>query len=141
MANRNRVGRDRADKDDYKLKIECAFCCANLVNVIEYYHNSSFLEHGGSPDRAVRSAFVAEIDRWLKANGKYNKNEPKITFADVQDCLVLVTSSHSTQTSYAKPDQKAITNKFIAEAMTSLLRQNLEIYFAEKSRSSGKNFG
>lgn len=125
------VGRDRADKDDYKLKVECSFCCSNMVNVIEYYHNSSFLEHGGSPDRAVRTAFVAEVDRWLKANGKYNKNESKITFADVQDCLVLVTNSHSTQTSYANQTKKAINNPFIAEAMTSFLKQNLEIYFAE----------
>lgn len=125
------VGRDRADKDDYKLKVECAFCCSNTVNVIEYYHNSSFLEHGGSPDRAVRSAFVAGIDRWLKANGKYNKNESKITFADVQDCLVLVTNSFSTQTSYANQTKKAITNSFITEAMTAFLRHNLEVYFAE----------
>ena len=132
------VGRDRPDKEDYKLKVECAFCCSNTVNIIEYYHNSSFLEHGGSPDRAVRSAFVAEIDRWLKANGKYNKNESKITFADVQDCLVLVTNSHSTQTSYANQTKKAITNKFIAEAMTSFLRQNLEVYFAENPEAAEK---
>ena len=124
-------GRDRADKDEYKLKVECAFCCSNTVNIIEYYHNSSFLEHGGSPDKAVRSAFVAEIDRWLKGAGKYNKNESKITFADVEDCLVLVTNCFSTLVSYANQTKKAINNSFIAEAMTAFLRHNLEVYFAE----------
>ena len=124
-------GRDRADMDDYKLKAEAAFCISNSVNVIEYYHNSSYLEHGGSPDKAVKSAFVAEIDKYLKANSKYTKNESKISFSDVEDCLVLVTNGLSTQASYANQTKKAINNVFIAEAMTDFLRRNLEIYFAE----------
>ena len=124
-------GRDRADKDEYKLKVEVAFCFSNTVNVIEYYHNSSFLEHGGSPDKAVRSAFVSGVDKYLKGTGKYNKNESKITFADIEDSLVLVTNSLSTETSYANQTEKAINNTFIAEAMTEFLKHNLEIYFAE----------
>ena len=87
------AGRDREDKKDYKLKFDVAFCISNTVKIIEYYHNSSFLEHGGSPDRAVKNAFVFSVDRYLKANGKYNKNESKITFQDIEDCLVLVTNS------------------------------------------------
>lgn len=124
-------GRDRADKDEYKLKVEVSFCFSNTVNVIEYYHNSSFLEHGGSPDKAVRSAFVSGVDKYLKGTGKYNKNESKITFADIEDSLVLVTNSLSTETSYANQTKKAINNTFIAEAMTEFLKHNLEIYFAE----------
>lgn len=124
-------GRDRADKDEYKLKADIAFCFSNTVNRLEYYHNSSFLEHGGSPDKAVHSAFVFGIDRYLKANGKYLKNESKITFADIEDCLVLVTSSFSTQTSYANQTKKAITNTFIADALTDYMKHQLEVYFAE----------
>ena len=124
-------GRDREDKDEYKLKMEVCFCISNTINTIEYYHNSSFLEHGGSPDKAVKSAFVSEVDKYLKANGKYNKNEAKITFSDVEDCLVIVTNSHSTQASYANQTKKAITNTFIAEAMTAFLKQNLAVFFAE----------
>lgn len=124
-------GRDRADKEDYKLKAEVSFCISNNVNIIEYYHNSSFLEHGGSPDKAVRSAFVSEIDKYLKNNGKYTKNESKINFNDIEDCLVLVTNSLSTQTSYANQTKKAIANTFITEAMTNFFKRNLEIYFAE----------
>ena len=124
-------GRDRDDKEDYKLKAEIAFCFSNTVSTLEYYHNSSYLEHGGSPDKAVRSAFLYGIDRYLKSAGKYNKNESKITFADIEDCLVLVTNSFSTQTSYANQTKKAITNTFIAEAMTGFMRHELEIYFAE----------
>ncbi len=131
-------GRDRDDKDEYTLKVDVSFCFSNTANVIEYYHNSSFLEHGGSPEKAVKSAFVAEIDKYLKANGKYLKNEAKITFSDVEDCLVFVSNSFSTQTSYENQTKKSITNTFIAEAMTSFLRHNLEIYFIEKPLEAEK---
>ena len=124
-------GRDRDDMKDYKLKADIAFCISNTANVIEYYHNSSFLEHGGSPDKAVRTAFVFAVDKYLKAQSKYTKNESKIAYDDIKDCLVLVSSSFSTQTSYANQTKKAITNTFIAEAMTDFLKQRLEIYFAE----------
>ena len=125
------MGRDREDMKDYKLKADVAFCISNTTNVIEYYHNSSFLEHGGSPDKAVRTAFVYAVDKYLKAQNKYTKSESKIAYDDIKDCLVLVTSSFSTQTSYANQTKKAITNTFIAEAMTDFLKQCLEIYFAE----------
>jgi len=126
------TGRDRADKDEYKVKMSVAFCFSNQVNAIEYYHNSSYLEHGGSPEKAVKSAFTYAIDKFLRSAGKYNKNEAKISFQDIEDCLVLVTNCFSAQASYANQTKKAITNTFIAEAMTDFLKQNLEIYFAEK---------
>lgn len=124
-------GRDRDDKDEYKLKADVSFCISNTSNMLEYYHNSSFLEYGGSPDRAVKSAFTFAIDKYLKSSGKYNKNEAKITFADVADCLVLVSNSFSTMTSYENQTKKAITNTFIYEAMNEFLRYNLEIFFIE----------
>ena len=133
-----RVGRDRADKPEYKVKLNVAMCISNKTNLLEYYHNSSWLEHGGSPDKAVKSAFVSQIDAYLKKNGKYQKNESKITFQDVQDCLVLVSSSFSTQTSYENQTKKAINNKFIQEAMTEFLRQNLEVYFIENKMDADK---
>ncbi len=131
-------GRDREDKPDYKVKMSVSFCFSNRVNMIEYYHNSSFLEHGGSPEKAVKSAFVSQIDAYLKQNNRYLKNESKITFQDIEDCLVLVTSSFSTQTSYENQTKKAITNKFIATAMTEFLKRNLEIYFMEKPDEAKK---
>ena len=124
-------GRDRDDKDEYKLKADISFCTSNNVSMLEYYHNSSFLEHGGSPDRAVKSAFTFAIDKYLRSSGKYNKNEAKITFADVSDSLVLVSNSFSTMTSYENQTKKAITNTFIYEAMNEFLRYNLDIYFIE----------
>ena len=124
-------GRDRADKDEYKLKADFSFCVSNTVNALEYYHNSSFLEHGGSPDKAVKVAFVYALDKYLRNSSKYNKNEAKITFVDVADCLVYVSNSFSTLTSYANQTKKAITNEFIYEAMADFLKKNLEIYFIE----------
>lgn len=126
-----KVGRDRADRSDYKVKISVALTFSNKIRCLEYYHNSSFLEYGGSPEKAVRQAFVSQIDNYLKQNGKYLKNEAKITFADIEDCLILVSSSFSTQTSYENQTKKAINNKFIYEAMTEFLKHNLEVYFIE----------
>ena len=133
-----RRGRDRADKDEYKVKLSVSFCFSNTVQVIEYYHNSSWLEHGGSPEKAVKSAFVNGIDAWLKAQGKYQKNESKLTWADVEDCLVLVSNNFSTQTSYENQTKKAITNKFVQEAMTEFLRSQLEVYFIENPFDAAK---
>lgn len=126
-----RRGRDREDKPEYKVKLSVALCFSNRVKMCEYYHNSSFLEYGGAPERAVRVAFVSQIDSLLKQNSKYLKNESKITFQDVEDCLVLISSSFSTQTSYENQTKKSITNKFIYEAMTDFLKHQLEIYFIE----------
>ncbi len=126
-----RRGRDREDKPEYKVKLSVALCFSNRVKLAEYYHNSSHLEYGGSPEKAVRYAFVSQLDSYLKQTGKYLKNESKITFADVEDCLVLVSSSFSTVTSYENQTKKAITNKFIYEAMSDFLKHQLEVYFIE----------
>jgi len=133
-----RKGRDREDKPDYKVKLSCAFCFSNKIAKLEYYHNSSFLEHGGSPDKAVTNAFVYTIDKYIKQIGKYTKNESKITFNDVRDCLILVSNSFSTMTSYENQTKKAINNKFIQDAMTEFLRQELEIYFIENKVEADK---
>ena len=133
-----RRGRDRPDKPEYKVKLSVALCFSNKTALCEYYHNSSFLEHGGSPEKATRSAMVSAIDKYLRDNNKYVKGEAKITFPDVQDCLILVSSSFSTQTSYENQTKKAITNKFIQEAMTEFLRSRREIYFIENKEAAEK---
>ena len=126
-----RRGRDRADKPDYKVKLNVCFCFSNKVQIIEHYHNSSFLEHGGSPEKATKSAFVSAIDKYLRGQGKYQKSESKITWQDVEDCLSLVSNNFSTQPSYENQTKKAINNKFVQEAMTEFLRSQLEVYFIE----------
>lgn len=133
-----RRGRDRQDKPEYKVKIESAVCFHNSKNLVEYYHNSSWLEHGGAPEKAVRSAFLSQIDAYLRQNNKYLKNESKISFQDIEDCLLLVISSFSTRTSYENQTKKAITNKFIQEAMTDFLRHSLEVYFIENPADAEK---
>ena len=133
-----RVGRDREDRPEYKVKLSACVAFSNRVNLIEYYHNSSFLEHGGAPDKAAKIAFVAEVDAYLKNNGKYNKGESKITFTDIADCLVFVSNCFSTITSYENQTKKSITNKFIQECTTDFLRQNLRIYFIENPNEAAK---
>ena len=126
-----RKGRDREDKPEYKVKISAAFCFSKTVSVLEYYHNSSWLENGGAPDKAAKSAFLSAIDAYLKQQGKYQKNESSVKFQDIQDCLVLVTNCFSTQTSYENQTKKAINNKFIQQAMTEFFKSQLEVYFIE----------
>ncbi|MBQ4154279.1 MAG: DNA topoisomerase [Clostridia bacterium] len=133
-----RVGRDREDKADYKVKINAVVTFSNQVHLKEYYHNSSWLEHGGAPEKAVRYAFTAQIDNYLKQNNKYQKNESKISFTDIEECLNVVISSFSTQTSYENQTKKAITNKFIYEAMSDFFRRQLEIYFIENKAEAEK---
>ena len=126
-----RRGRDREDKGDYKVKISAAFCFSNKTQAIEYYHNSSWLENGGAPDKAAKLAFTYAVDAYIKKLGKYQKNESAIKFQDVQDCLILVTNCFSTQTSYENQTKKSITNRFIQTAMTDFFKEQLEIYFIE----------
>lgn len=133
-----RVGRDRADLNDYKLKIKAAVCFSLKTQLKEYYHNSSFLEHGGSPEKAFRSAFVSQINAYLKANNKYAKSDGQINIQDVEDCVIFVVSSFSTNTSYENQTKKAITNKFIQEAMTDFCRRSLEVYFIENKMEAEK---
>ncbi len=133
-----RKGRDREDKPEYKVKMSFVVTFSNRIKKLEYYHNSSFLEHGGSPERAVKQAFVSQIDAYMKHNNKYQKNESKITFTDVEDCLVLISSSFSTQTSYENQTKKSITNEFIYEAMTEFLKHQLEVYFIENPEEAQK---
>ena len=133
-----RRGRDRVDKPDYKVKLSVSFCFSNTVNIIEHYHNSSWLEHGGSPEKAMRSAFVSAIDAYLRQQGKYQKAESKITWNDIQDCLVFVSNNFSTQTSYENQTKKAINNKFVQEAMTDFLKSQMEVYFIENPFDAGK---
>ncbi len=136
--NTERRGRDREDKPEYKVKINVSLTFSNRRTLKEYYHNSSWLEHGGAPEKAVRNAFVYQIDNYIKQSNKYKSGESKITFSDVEECLVLVISSFSTVTSYENQTKKAITNKFIADAMTDFLRRQLEIYFIENKAEADK---
>lgn len=133
-----RRGKDREDLPEYKLKIKAAICFSLKTQLKEYFHNSSFLEHGGAPEKAFRSAFVNQINAYLKSNNKYAKNDGQINIQDVEDCIIFVVSSFSTQTSYENQTKKAITNKFIQEAMTDFFRKQLEVYFIENKMDADK---
>ncbi|MBR2027618.1 MAG: DNA topoisomerase [Oscillospiraceae bacterium] len=137
-ASEEASGKDRDDMPEYKVKMNVAFSFSNKVQKIEYYHNSSFLEYGGSPEKALKSAFVSQFDAFAKQKNLYKKNESKITFQDIEDCLVFVSSGFSTMTSYENQTKKAITNKFIAQAMTDFLKRTLEVYFIENPDEATK---
>ena len=131
-------GRDRSDKNDYSVKADVAFCFSNKVQMLRYFHNSSFLEHGGSPDKAVKSALVSAFDKEIKTRGRYTAKEAKVTFGDIQDSLILVVNSFSTQTSYENQTKKAINNKFIQEFLTDLIKKNMQVWFIEHKPEADK---
>ena len=128
-------GRDREDLPEYKVKAEITFCFAK-TGMTEYYHNSSFLEYGGAPDKAVKNAFTYAIDKYIKSHNKYTKNESKISFADIADNLAVIVNSASTQTSYENQTKKAITNAFIQKTLTEFIKTNLEIYLTENASAA-----
>ena len=131
-------GRDRADRDEYSVKAEIAFCFSNKMQTLKYFHNSSDLEHGGSPDKAVKQAMVAAFDKEIKSRGKYTAKEAKVTFGDIQDSLILVINSFSTQTSYENQTKKAINNKFIQEFLSELIKNNMQVWFIEHKPEADK---
>ncbi len=134
----DRRGRDREDQDEYDLKMEFGFCFSNDVQLMQYFHNAAHLQHGGSPDKACRTAFLYGIDKYLKDNNKYKAKEAKITFADIEDSLVFISNSFSSRTSYENQTKKAITNTFITSAMTEYLKHCLEVYFIENPQCAEK---
>ncbi len=133
-----RKGKDRDDLPEYKLKIKASLCFSLKTQLKEYFHNSSFLEHGGAPEKAFRSAFANQLNNYLKVNNKYTKTDSQMNIQDVEDCIIFVVSSFSTQTSYENQTKKAITNKFIQEAMTDFFKKQLEVYFIENKIDADK---
>ena len=134
-----RRGRDAENRPEMKLKITASFCFSKQVSHTEYYHNSSWLEHGGSPDRAVRQAFTAAFDKFLKENNKYNKNESKIIYQDIQDSLVLITNCFSTIGCFENQTKKSVNSKFTQEAMTAFFKDKLMVWFLENKQEADRS--
>ena len=133
-----RRGRDAENRPEMKLKITASFCFSKKVSHVEYYHNSSWLEYGGSPDKAVRSAFVAAFDKYLRDNNKYNKSEAKITVQDVLDSLVLVTNCFSTIGCFENQTKKSVNSKFTQDAMNAFLKEQLQVWFLENKQEADR---
>ena len=126
-----RRGRDAENRPEMKLKITVSFCFSKKLSHTEFYHNSSWLEYGGSPDKAVRSAFTAAFDKYLKDNNKYTKTESKILFQDILDSLVIITNCFSTIGCFENQTKKSVNSKFTQDAMTAFLKDQLQVWFLE----------
>ena len=131
-----RRGRDAANRPEMKLKITASFCFSKKLSRTEYYHNSSWLEYGGSPDKAVRSAFTASFDKFLRDNNKYTKNESKVTVQDVLDSLVIITNCFSTIGCFENQTKKSVNSKFTQDAMTAFFREQLQVWFLENRQEA-----
>ena len=131
-----RRGRDAANRPEMKLKITASFCFSKKLSKTEYYHNSSWLEYGGSPDKAVRSAFTAAFDKFLRDNNKYTKNESKVTVQDVLDSLVIITNCFSTIGCFENQTKKSVNSKFTQDAMTVFFKEQLQVWFLENRQEA-----
>ncbi|MBQ7099254.1 MAG: DNA topoisomerase [Oscillospiraceae bacterium] len=131
-----RRGRDAANRPEMKLKITASFCFSKKLSKTEYYHNSSWLEYGGSPDKAVRSAFTAAFDKFLRDNNKYTKNESKVTVQDVLDSLVIITNCFSTIGCFENQTKKSVNSKFTQDAMTAFFKEQLQVWFLENRQEA-----
>ena len=131
-----RRGRDAVNRPEMKLKITASFCFSKKHSRTEYYHNSSWLEYGGSPDKAVRSAFTAAFDKFLKDNNKYTKNESKVTVQDVLDSLVIITNCFSTIGCFENQTKKSVNSKFTQDAMTVYFKDQLQVWFLENRQEA-----
>lgn len=129
------MGKDREDLEAYSLKFEVAFCFTKNTSRLEYYHNSSFLEYGGSTDKAVKLAFSAALDKYASSVSKAKSNQ-RIAFSDIEESLVIIVNSMSTVVSYENQTKKAITNKFIQDYVNAFLKKQLEIYFKENAQAA-----
>lgn len=131
-------GKDHENRKEYSSKYQIAFCFSNQKPMLKAYHNSSYLKHGGVTHDAVKTAFTYTIDKLIKTQGKYNKNEKKITFADIEDSIAVIVNTYSTHTSYENQTKFAINNKFIKEYLTEFLKDKLEVYFIENPIEADK---
>ena len=133
-----RRGRDAENRPEMKLKITASFCFSKQVSHIEFYHNSSWLEYGGSPDKALRSGFTAAFDKYLRDSNKYTKSESKIIFQDIQDSLVMVTNCFSTIGCFENQTKKSVNSKFTQDAMTAFFKEQLQVWFIENKQDADR---
>ena len=130
--------RDRADKPEYKTKNRRRL---RLLQPPEHRRILPQLEFPGARRRARKGGAqrLCLPDRRLsQADGQIQQERTAITFADVEDCLIIVISSFSSVTSYENQTKKAITNKGIQDAMVEMFRHNLEVYFIENPLDADK---
>ena len=71
-------------------------------------------------------------------NNKYTKNENKIIYQDIQDCLVLVTNCFSTIGCFENQTKKSVNSKFTQEAMTSFFKDQLQVWFLENKQEADR---
>lgn len=129
-------GKDNEDDKDYKIKSDVYFTFNRESAFKRLYHNSSWLESGGTPDDIIKNSFVFSIDKYIKEKSMYDKKEKKISLEDVMDSLVIVMSTYSTISLFTDQTKKKIQSDFMKQSVTDWLRNQLEIYFIENPKEA-----
>ena len=129
-------GRDNEADKDYRIKTDINFAFNRETSFSRYYHNTSWLENGGTPEEFIKNSFTFVIDKFLKEQNLYNKNEKKVTFEDISDSLIVITSTYSTISLFTDQTKKKIGSDFMKQSVTKWLREQLEIYFIENPKEA-----
>ncbi|MER2007171.1 MAG: toprim domain-containing protein [Psychrobacillus sp.] len=129
--NTERKGRDNEEDKDYKIKANIYFSFNRETSFNRYYHNTSWLANGGTPEDFIKNSFTFIVDKFLKEQNLYNKNEKKVSFDDIADSLVIVTSTFSTISLFTDQTKKEMRSDFMKKEITAWMREQLSIYFVE----------
>lgn len=131
-------GKDNSKSDEYKIKCQIVFCFNNEVNYMQYFHNSSCLINGGTPETFIKKAFTYSIDKYIKDNNLYKKSEKQINFDDIKESLIIISNTFSTISLFTDQTKKCIDSTFMQDYMTTYLKEQLNIYFTENKIEADK---
>lgn len=131
-------GKDADNRDEYDSQYNVAYTFNNDNYGSTVFHNSSKLTEESSQHKSIRLAFSYAIDKMINRLGLYNKKESKIKFEDVEDSLLIIINTYSTNTSYKNQTKKGINNLDIQRKLNELLRNSLQVFFTENPLEAEK---
>lgn len=118
-------------EESFSVLLDLYFTFNNHVNKIDLYHNSSFLEDGGSPENAIKTSFLNVFNKFVKDEGLLKKGEKNLIFEDITQSLIFISSTFSTNNLYTGQSKKKIKSKFLQDYMTEFLKTQLTVICKE----------
>ena len=100
----------------------------NTANLIKY----------GTINEGILYGLKASINKWLKTNGKYSKNEKQITIADIETGLNYVCDVRSYYVEYVGQSKQRTESPHYKSAISKVVEEAMSIYFIENKDEAEK---